>query len=95
MNTEGEKQEEIDGGEDDLDEVVSDDPEESIVMTEMPVSDGVSDTVELNVDELIEKVEAQSEDEVHRKKEIRQRLEELAEEGSHEDTYAVDLEDAD
>jgi len=94
MNTEGDKQEEIDDIED-LDEGAAVDPEQTVVLTEMPVADGIGDTAELRVDKLLEKVEAQSQDEVHRKKEIRQRLEELTEEGSFEDTYALDLDDSD
>lgn len=94
MNTEGDKQEEIEETED-LDEISSVDPEQTIVMTEMPVSDEISDTAEIKVDKLLEKVESQSQDEVHRKKEIRRRLEDLTEEGSLEDTYALDLDDSD
>lgn len=95
MNTEGDKPEETDV-EEDLEPVETEDTEETIVMTEMPVADsGVGDTVELKVDKLIEKVESESADEVHRKKEVRRRLEDLAEEGSFEDTYAFDLEDSD
>lgn len=85
-----------DGDDEDIEPIETDDTEETIVMKEMPVADSSGgDTVEMNVDKMIEKVEAQSEDEVHRKKQVRQRLEELAEEGSFEDTYAIDVEDAD
>jgi len=94
MNTEGDKQ---DGNEDveDLDDGAAVDPEQTVVLTEMPVANSISDTAELKVDALLEKVEAQSQDEVHRKKEIRRRLEDLTEEGSFEDTYALDLGDSD
>jgi hypothetical protein len=70
-------------------------PEETIVMTEEPVNDAGADTAELQVDELIAQVESQSEDEIRRRKLVRQRLEELSEEMSLEDTYAFDIEDGD
>ena len=68
---------------------------DTIVMTEMPVTDGGADTAELKVDELIAQVEAQSDKDILRKKKVRQRLEELSEEMSHEDTFAFDVEDGD
>ena len=68
---------------------------DTIVMTEEPVNDGGADTAELQVDKLIAQVDAQSDEDVLRKKKLRQRLEELSEDMSMEDTYAVDAEDAD
>jgi len=68
---------------------------DTIVMTEEPVADGGADTAELQVDKLIAQVESQSEEEILRKKRVRQRLEELSEDMSMEDTFAMDVEDAD
>jgi hypothetical protein len=57
------------------------------------LTDNVGDvSVEINVEELIADIEATEDEDAHRKKEIRRRLEEMAEEKSHEDTYAVDVE---
>ena len=53
--------------------------------------DGGDPSVEINVEELVKKVEAESDAE--RKKEVRRKLEELAEEKSFEDTYAIDFDD--
>jgi hypothetical protein len=56
------------------------------------LTDNVGDvSVEINVEELIADIEASEDEDVHRKKEIRQRLEEMAEEKSFEDTYAIDV----
>ena len=71
-------------------------PEDTVVMTESTVTDNVGDvSVEINVEELIAEVEAEKDEDAARKKEIRLRLEELAEEQSFEDTYALDLNDED
>ena len=84
---------------------VSDDDEKSfedemgdtVVMSETDFTDNVGDvSVEINVEELVAKVESEQSDDSNRKKMIRQRLEEVAEDKSFEDTYAVDFdEDAD
>ena len=56
------------------------------------LTDNVGDvSVEINVEELIADIEADGDEDAHRKKEIRQRLEEMAEEKSFEDTYAIDV----
>ena len=55
-------------------------------------TDNVGDvSVEINVEALIADIEANEDKDVARKKEIRQRLEDLAEEQSFESTYAIDL----
>ena len=57
------------------------------------LTDNVGDvSVEINVEELIADIEETEDEDAHRKKEIRRRLEEKAEEMSHEDTYAIDVE---
>ena len=77
-------------------ESVEFDPEETVVLNESEPTDNVGDvSVEINVEELISKIETESDEDVARKKEIRRRLEEVAEEQSMEDTYAIDLSDDD
>jgi len=52
-------------------------------------------SVEINVEQLIADIEGEQDKDAARKSEIRTRLEELAEEKSFEDTYAVDFEKKD
>jgi hypothetical protein len=67
----------------------------TVVLDETGVlTDNVGDvSVEINVEEIIADIEASEDEDAHRKKEIRQRLEEMAEEKSFEDTYAIDVDD--
>jgi hypothetical protein len=58
--------------------------------TDFPDGDD-DDSTELNVEELVAKAEAEQRNDVARRKEIRRRLEELAEKKSFEDTYAIDF----
>ena len=70
--------------------------EETTVLSEPAVTDNVGDvSVEINVEELIANIESENDEDAARKKEIRRRLEEVAEEKSLEDTYAIDLSDDD
>ena len=79
---------------DSVDDVDDEMPEETVVLSETQVTDNVGDvSVELNVEELIAEVEAEKDHDAARKKEIRTRIEELAESKSFEDTYAFDLDD--
>ncbi|RLA29632.1 MAG: hypothetical protein DRQ63_00300 [Gammaproteobacteria bacterium] len=65
---------------------------ETAVLTEPVVTDNVGDvSVEINVEELIADIESENDEDAARKKEVRRRLEEMAEEKSFEDTYAIDL----
>jgi len=65
---------------------------ETVVLTEVEITDNVGDvSVEINVEELVAKVEAEHDDDAARKKAIRQRLEDIAEEQSFEATYAVEF----
>jgi hypothetical protein len=65
---------------------------ETTVLPEMEITDNVGDvSVEINVEELVAKVEAEHDDDAARKKAIRQRLEDIAEDQSHEATYAVEF----
>lgn len=65
---------------------------ETVVLTETAITDNVGDvSVEINVEELVAKVEAEHDVDAARKKAIRQRLEEIAEDQSFEETYAVEF----
>lgn len=83
---------------DDNDEAIDDDspmekdPGDTVVMSEADYSDNVGDiSVEINVEELVAKVESTDAADVARKKEIRRRLEELDESKNFEDTYAIEF----
>ena len=67
---------------------------ETVVLPEDSSTDNVGDaSVEINVEQLIADIE-QSDDKVSaRKKEVRRRLEELAENKSFEDTYAIEFDE--
>lgn len=95
MNSEVEKEvfdvEDSDDDErDDLEDVddLSDDDDES--------NDNVGDvSVEINVEELVASIEKENDQDAARRKAIRLRLEELAEERSLEDTFAIEFGDED
>ena len=83
----------------DEDVETSDVSEDTVVLTEDPVdSDNVGDiSVEINVEELVAKMEALDGDETGRKREIKRRLEELREQSEAEaeldSTYNFNLDD--
>lgn len=80
---------EKDGG----NEIDTDLPEETVVMSEDSFDD--SDiSMEVNVEGIVKEFENKQVDDVERKKEVRRKLEELAEEKSFEDTYAVEFDDS-
>ena len=55
-------------------------------------TDNVGDvSVEINVEQLIADIESENDEEAGKKKAVRLKLEELAEEKSFEDTYAVEF----
>jgi hypothetical protein len=67
---------------------------ETVVLPETDITDNVGDvSVEINVEELVAKVEAEHDDDAARKHAVRQRLEEIAEEKGFEETYAVEFDD--
>jgi len=77
---------------DDDDTLAGFDPTDTIIMSDTDFPDGDDDdSTELNVEELVAKAEAEQRNDVARRKEIRRRLEELAEKKSFEDTYAIDF----
>lgn len=77
-----------------FDEFQDDDMADTVVLQEdVDDTDNVGDTTaELNVEALIAELEQTDGKLSARQKEIRRRLEELAEEGSFEDTYAIEFE---
>lgn len=76
--------EEIDVKEDPEDEVADEQLTETVVIVEDGADDDGDLSVELNVEELVAKLEAADEDDVHHKAEIRRRLEELNEQREKE-----------
>jgi hypothetical protein len=67
---------------------------ETVVLPDTDVTDNVGDvSVEINVEELIAKVEAEHDDDAARKHAVRKRLEEIAEEQGFEETYAIEFDD--
>ena len=76
-------------------EAESEIPEESLVLDEAATAtDNVGDvSVEIDVEQLIADIEANDDRDAARKKEIRRRLEDVVEEQSFEDTYAIDLDE--
>lgn len=66
------------------------DPDQTVVLAEDTFSDP-DISMEVNVEKLVAELEGADDDDAHRKAEIRRRLEELADDGSFEDTYAIDL----
>ncbi len=87
-----------------VDEELSEDlfeeiPEETVVLPETVNSDNVGDvSVEINVEELVAKLESSNGDDAHKKEEIRRRLDEIQEQKRVSEetggTYNIDL-DAD
>lgn len=65
---------------------------ETVVLPKSKSTDNVGDaSVEINVEELIAKIEVESNTDNCRKNDVRRKLEEFAEEQSLEDTYTFDL----
>ncbi len=95
MNSEVEnKADDSNVDDEDLDDFDGKESVETTVLSEPPITDNVGDvSVEINVEELIANIENENDEDAARKKEIRRRLEDMAEEKSFEDTYAIDLGD--
>lgn len=77
---------EIDKAEDVADDVeATSEPEDTVVLADLDEADNIGDmSVEINVEELVAKLEATADDDVGRKHAIRERLEELREENEVE-----------
>ena len=96
----GEVKDVIPAGEvdDDVEDVEAEDPEEIETVVDLVDIDNVGDiSVEINVEELVAKLEATDDDDVDRKREIHKRLEELSDRRKdNEDldsTYNFNLDD--
>lgn len=92
MHSETDKEDIEDKVETEEDDLEVDDHADTVVMSEDSFSDP-DISMEVNVEKLVAELEKADDGEAQRKAEIRHRLEELAEEGSLEDTYAIDLSD--
>ena len=93
----GEIKDDIPAGEVDL-EVEDEVLDEDVVIEEIADVDNVGDiSVEINVEELVAKLEATDDDDVDRKREIHKRLEELSDRRKRDEdldsTYNFDLDD--
>jgi len=65
---------------------------ETTVLSEPELTDNVGDvSVEINVEQLIADIEGEKDDDSSRKQELRRKLEDMAEERSFEDTYAIEF----
>lgn len=93
MNSElGDKRSDID--DDDVDDFDDDEMTDTVVLQESDSTDNVGDaSVEINVEQLIADIERSADDSSARRKEVRRRLEEIAEQRSLEDTFAIDFDD--
>ena len=79
----------------DRDEFADDALAETVVLPESDTTDNVGDaSVEINVEQLIADIEGSEEQVSERKLEVRRKLEEMAEEKSLDDTYAIDFDEA-
>jgi len=68
------------------------DPEETAVLPEDEFTDNVGDvSVEINIEELVARVEAEQSEDASAKKAVRQRLEDIAEDQGFESTYAIEF----
>jgi hypothetical protein len=79
----------------DLDEPLEEDLVDAIEFPEPVSTDNVGDaSVEINVEQLIADFEQSDDSASSRKLEVRRRLEDLAEEGAMEDTYAIEFDES-
>ncbi len=74
---------------DELDNVA---PDATVVMSEESFDEG-DVALETNIDTLVKEMDRSIVDDVTRKKEVRRKLEELAEEQGFESTYAIEFEE--
>ena len=79
---------------DNLDDFDDESMVDTVVLTESETTDNVGDaSVEINVEELIARIEQTADEVSERKKRVRRRLEELAESKAFENTFAIDFDD--
>jgi len=67
-------------------------PDETVVMSEESFDEG-DVPLETNIDTLVKEMDRSVEGDVARKKEVRRKLEELAEEQGFESTYAIEFDE--
>ena len=78
----------------DIDEFDEEEISGAIDIPESDVSDNVDDAfIDSSVEELIPELDSSDDKDAARKKEVRRKLEELVEEKSVVDTYAIDFDD--
>ena len=78
--------------EDEFEELDDAEMTETVVLAETDATDNVGDaSVEINVEELIADIEKSNDEVSARKKEVRRRLEELAESKDLDDTFAIEF----
>jgi len=93
MNTEF-KEENPGVDEDQIDTVDEEELAETAVLVETMPTDNVGDvSVEINVEQLIADIESADDEDAAKKKAVRVKLEELAEDQSFEDTYAIEFDE--
>jgi hypothetical protein len=73
-----------------VDEFDADASEATVVMSEDSFDDAAV-SMEVNVESLVKELDRSAADDAARKKEVRRKLEDLAEDQSFEDTYAVEF----
>lgn len=80
---------------DEPDETLDDESSETVVMSEVDDDDLSDTTVEMQIEKLVAKLEDSDSDDVHRRAEIRHRLEELREQREMEldSTYNINLDE--
>lgn len=87
---------EIDEPEDILEDDLSDDDSaKTVILTEVDDDDISDTTIEVQIEKLVAKLEENDSEDVHRRAEIRHRLEELREQREQEldSTYNINLDD--
>lgn len=98
VNGEGTKVEGQTEASDVVDDEVIDDPEATVVLTEVDAGEDLSETVvDLDVEAMVAKIENSDDEELAKKREAKKRLDELQEKLDKDDefgsTYAFDLDD--
>jgi hypothetical protein len=98
VNGEGTKTEGQTEASDVIDDEVLEDPEATVVLTEVDTEEDLSETVvDLDVEAMVAKIENSDDEELAKKREAKKRLDELQEKLDKDDefgsTYAFDLDD--
>ena len=82
---------------DEVEDIEEDEVEENddrtVILSEDEFEDGEDISMEVNVEKLVAEFEKSNSDDVHRRAEIRRRLEELVDPDVLEDTYAMEFDD--